>query len=149
MARLEQLPTSPACYGLVHYDFEPDNVFFHAPTGQFSVIDFDDMIRCWYGLDVVRALDGLSDVGGDTDTPCEPLDGDPAALFLRGYRSVRPFSQAEEAALPLMRRLVQLVEYVNLLYVLDAEVPNPPEWMVRLRSVLEGKQRWLESQLTI
>ena len=148
MARLEQLPVSPASYGLVHYDFEPDNVFCDAQSGQFSVIDFDDMIRCWYGLDVVRALDGLSDVGGDTDTPCERLDCDPAALLLRGYRSVRPFSQTEEALLPLMRRLVQLAEYANLLYVLDADVPNPPEWMVRLRSGLEGKLRWLESQLT-
>ena len=148
IARLEQLPTSPASYGLVHYDFEPDNVFYDSQSGQFSVIDFDDMIHCWYGLDVVRALDGLSDVGGDTDMPCVQLDCDPAALFLQGYRSVRPFSQAEEAMLPLMRRLVQLAEYANLLYVLDADVPNPPEWMVHLRSVLEGKQRWLESQLT-
>lgn len=147
MARLEQLPTSPAGYGLVHYDFEPDNVFCDAPSGQFSVIDFDDMIRCWYGLDVVRALDGLSDVGGDTDTPCTQLTGDPTALFLKGYRSIRSFPETEETVLPLMHKLVQLVEYANLLYVLDADVPKPPEWMVQLRLRLEGKLRWLESQL--
>ena len=145
--QLEQLPVSPAGYGLVHYDFEPYNVFYDAQTDRFAVIDFDDMIRCWYGLDVVRALDSLSDVGSDTDTPCQQLAGDPAALFLRGYRSVRPFAAAEEKALPLMRRLVQLVEYTGLLHVLAEEIPDPPQWMVQLRRRLEGKKQWLEGQL--
>ncbi|MBE5801017.1 MAG: hypothetical protein E7319_01895 [Clostridiales bacterium] len=145
--QLSLLPITKDNYGLIHYDFEPDNVFCDPQTGLFAVIDFDDMLRCWYALDVVRALDGLCDVGGDTDTPCQLPDYDPAALFLRGYRTVRSFTDADEAALPVMRRLVQLVEYAGLLHVLSEEVQHPPEWMVQLRWRLEEKMRWLAGEL--
>lgn len=142
--QLAQLPRNSGNYSLIHYDFEPDNVFFHPQTGQFSVIDFDDMIHCWHGLDIVRALDGLDDLPqGD-----EPLSKhEREQLFLTGYRSQHPFSATDEAALPLMRRLVQLTEYAGLLHVLSEEVLNPPEWMMQLRCRLTGKLRWLENQL--
>ena len=59
---LESLPLSSSDYGVIHYDFEPDNVFYDEKDGTFSVIDFDDAICCWYALDVVRALDALDEV---------------------------------------------------------------------------------------
>lgn len=46
-----------------------------------------------------------------------------------------------------MRRLVQLTEYAGLLYVLEEDVPDAPEWMVHLHSRLTAKLRWLEEQL--
>lgn len=133
-AQLEKLPRSPEVYGLIHYDFQPDNVFYSDADGSFSVIDFDDMLRCWYGVDLVRAMDELP----------EPLRED----FLRGYRSVRLFSHEQQTLLPLMRRLVQLEEYTGLLYALSGEVADPPEWMVQLRSRLTGALRRLEEAIS-
>lgn len=62
---LEALPIRRDIYGVVHYDFEPDNVMFCEETGAFGVIDFDDAIQCWYALDIVRALDALEDVSSE------------------------------------------------------------------------------------
>ena len=59
---LENLPLSTSDYGVIHYDFEPDNVFYDEKEESFSVIDFDDAMCCWYALDVVRALDALDEV---------------------------------------------------------------------------------------
>lgn len=61
---LSELTINDNNYGINHYDFEPDNVFFNEKTGVFSIIDFDDAIRCWFALDIVRAIDGLDDVMG-------------------------------------------------------------------------------------
>lgn len=142
--QLALLPRTKSNYGLIHSDFEPDNVFFHPQSGRFSVIDFDDMIHCWHALDVVRALDGLEELP-DGEMPLTRQEKE--RLFLAGYRSRHAFTPAEEASLPLMRRLVQLTEYAGLLHVLDEEVPDAPDWMVQLRSRLTAKLRWLEEQL--
>ena len=86
----------------MHYDFEPDNVLYSPKTEQFGVIDLDDSIRCWYALDVVRAIDAMDDVVEETQVE------DAISAFLDGYRSVRAFSDTQLATLPLMRRLVAL-----------------------------------------
>ena len=52
--QLEQLPVSPAGYGLVHYDFEPDNVFYDGET--CHVIDFDDSMEHFYAIDLVQMI---------------------------------------------------------------------------------------------
>ena len=142
--QLAKLPRTETNYGLIHYDFEPDNVFVQPERGQFSVIDFDDMMHGWHALDVVRALNGLEELPPG-DAPLTRQEKE--ELFLAGYRSQHTFTPAEEAALPLMRRLVQLTEYAGLLYVLEEDVPDAPEWMVHLRSRLTAKLRWLEGQL--
>ncbi len=142
---VEALPVTACNYGLIHYDFEPDNVFFAPETRQFSVIDFDDMLHCWFALDVVRALDGLEDL---------PMGPHPLSMarmhecFLAGYRCAKALDAGEEASLPLMRRLVRLVEYAGLLRTLADDVPAAPDWLVQLRRRLTDKLNWLERELT-
>jgi len=138
---LKKLSVSQEEYGVIHYDFEPDNVFYDAESGTFSVIDFDDAIRCWYALDVVRALDALDDVIEDADLE------EARQCFLAGYRSATAFTEKQENSLPLMRRLVRLQEYATLLHVLSEDVENPPEWMVGLSSHLQNKLAWLEETM--
>lgn len=142
--RLEALPRTPESYGLIHYDFEADNVFYHPGSGQYSVIDFDDMIHGWYALDVVRALDGLTDLP-QGDAPMSLAMRQQA--FLRGYRSSHPFTQEQEASLPLMRQAVCLCEYAGLLRVLDEPVANEPAWMCALRRRLTHRLGELEQAL--
>ena len=130
---LRELPTGHRCYGLIHYDFEPDNVFWDADNHRISVIDFDDCLYGWYAMDVAKALNELDDEWG--------------AIFLEGYRSAFPFSPEQEATLPLMRQYITLRSYARLKHCLSEEVPNPPEWMVSLRAMLEGKLILLEKTL--
>ena len=78
---LDGLPKTAENYGLVHYDFEPDNVFWDASERVCRVIDFDDGIYCWYALDLAQVWDSLED----------ELEGEKKRLpeikktFLEGY----------------------------------------------------------------
>lgn len=138
---LKEISVSRDEYGIIHYDFEPDNVFYDVESGTFGVIDFDDSIRCWYALDVVRALDALDEVmnGGNME--------EAAQCFFEGYRSATAFTEEQECYLPLMRRFVRVQEYATLLHVLSEEVENPPQWMVGLKAHLQNKLAWLEETM--
>lgn len=138
---LEQLPLSISDYGIIHYDFEPDNVFYDEKEGSFSVIDFDDAICCWYALDVVRALDALDEVIEDV--------GKEEAIrsFLEGYRSATTFTEEQLQSMSLMRRFVRLQEYATLLHVLSESVEDMPEWMCNLSQKLKFKLHRLEESM--
>lgn len=131
---LHALPVSPATYGVIHYDYEPDNVFWVESTQSISVIDFDDCIYGWYAMDVAQALNELDDKWAET--------------FLEGYRSAFPFSPEQEAQIALMRRYIDLRSYAQLKHCLSEGSPNPPEWMVKLRVMLERKLTALEKAIT-
>lgn len=140
--KLEQLTVSSGSYGVIHYDFEPDNVFYDEETDKFSVIDFDDAIRCWYALDVVRAIDALDDVIKESDYK------EAERCFIQGYRSVTSFTEEQMQTLPLMRRLVHLQEYSTLLYVMSEPVAEKPDWMNELTDKLKFKLRQLEKSMS-
>lgn len=138
---LESLPLSTSDYGVIHYDFEPDNVFYDDKEESFSVIDFDDALCCWYALDVVRALDALDEVIGDVSTE-EAIAG-----FLEGYRSATSFTEEQQQSMMLMRRFVRLQEYTTLLHVVSEDVENMPNWMSNLSQKLKCKLRRLEESM--
>jgi Ser/Thr protein kinase RdoA (MazF antagonist) len=52
--RLNQLPADKAVYGMVHYDFESDNILWD--KGKPGIIDFDDSSYYWYVADFAIAL---------------------------------------------------------------------------------------------
>ena len=130
---LEVLDKNKDNYGLVHYDFEPDNVLYNEESGQFGVIDPDDSIRCWYALDVVRAIDAMGDVVE------ENLKEQAVSAFIEGYRSKRTFTEGQLASMPLMRRLVFLQEYDTILHVLSESVEDEPEWMTEIKEKLNRR----------
>lgn len=141
-SELEQLSVSSANYGIVHYDFEPDNVFYDAVENKFSVIDFDDAICCWYALDVVRALDALDDI-----IEVDKIE-DAESSFLEGYQSVSDLTDEQKQSFSLMRRLVRLQEYSTILHVLSEPVDEMPSWMSELIDKLKNKLQCLEKDFS-
>ena len=139
---LEQLAVSSDNYGVIHYDFEPDNVFYSAEEDAFSVIDFDDAICCWYALDIVRALDGLNDVIKDISIE------EAECYFLEGYRSAANLTEEQQQSFSLMRRLVCLQEYATILHVMSEPVDEMPDWMNELTNKLKFKLQWLEGLMS-
>ena len=129
---LSLLPTNKAVFGLIHYDFEPDNVLYDEESDSFGVIDPDDAIRCWYALDVVRAIDAMDDV-------VEDHVDEAVSAFLNGYRSKRTLTEAQAETMPLMRKLVMLQEYATILHVLHEELPDEPDWMREVRNKLGSR----------
>lgn len=124
-SQVDRLSISLENYGVIHYDFEPDNVFYDQTTDTFSVIDFDDAITCWYALDIIRALDAL--------------DEGAAEFFLKGYESEKKLTAEQRDTFFLMRKIVALQEYATILHVLSEPVDNPPEWMTHIIRVLKQK----------
>jgi Ser/Thr protein kinase RdoA (MazF antagonist) len=127
---LEQLPATSENYGLVHYDFEIDNVFFDEKDGLYQVIDFDDSVYHWFALDIDQSLESLNDA-----LPLE-RQADAKNLFIRGYRSEMLAEDSMLAIMPVFRRYVNLLGYVRILRSIKEQWNNEPDWMVRLRQKL-------------
>ena len=138
---LKNTPISEETYGVIHYDFEADNVFYNPEDKIFSVIDFDDAICCWYALDIVRALDSLDDV-----VP-EQCDYDAEAAFIEGYESVLKLTMEQKQSFSIMRRLVRLQECATILHVLSEPVTEKPDWMEGLINKLNYKLKCLENAI--
>lgn len=138
---LHQIGRTRKNYGLVHYDFEADNVFYDGQTGTVSVIDFDDSLYHYYAIDLVQALDSLGELVPQEDFPAV------YARFLAGYRSEKALSAEQEAAFPLMRKYVQLRSCARICHCLDSEPPMRPDWLIGLEEKLRAKRAWLESIL--
>lgn len=135
---LDALPLSPDTYGLLHYDFEPDNVFWNEETKCCAVIDFDDAMYGFFSMDVEQALDALTEITDDAG----------CAAFMEGYRHMRPFTEEMEAQRPLMRAFINLRSYTRLLHCLNDPVETMPAWMPVLIEKLNCKKNQLESSLS-
>ncbi len=117
-------------YGLIHYDFEFDNVFYDADTNTCSVIDFDDGMYHWYALDVVQVLDCIEDEL--TSEACEQAK----EKFLEGYRSEHCLTEEMQKSYALMRRFTNLYGYARLIRCVAEKFDVEPDWMSELRSEL-------------
>ncbi len=126
------LPRGVADFGLIHYDFEPDNVFHDTRSGAFHVIDFDDCHYHWYAMDVVGVLAELEDQDGSS-----AFATDSAKHFLAGYRCLRDLPQELLEAEEIFRRYRALYGFTRVVRCLRDGVPSPqPDWMVSLRQRL-------------
>jgi Ser/Thr protein kinase RdoA (MazF antagonist) len=127
-AHFDQL-TRVGIYGLVHYDFECDNVLYDPTTKALGVIDFDDSMEHWYAMDLEQALDSLRDESGK----------DLSATFLAGYASQRPMTDDLVVLRPACRRFADLFWYTRARRALASTLRDEPEWLVTLRARIGQK----------
>jgi Ser/Thr protein kinase RdoA (MazF antagonist) len=125
---LDELPTTPETYGMIHGDFELDNLIWR--SGSAAVLDFDDSAFMWYAADVAFAVRDL--FATDMD-----LGDQRFQAFVAGYRASRPLSDESLAQTPLFLRFAQLLQYARVVRTLDfAPDPTQPEWLVALHDKL-------------
>ncbi|WP_211748430.1 phosphotransferase [Paenibacillus sp. Marseille-Q4541] len=112
--------------GLVHYDFQLDNVMFE--DGCISdVIDFDDTMVHFYMMDLVRVLEDDCDEQGRYLEDSEER----VSSFLKGYGSVRTIPEDWNYTYAVLRRFERVHGYTRLLCSLERseEVVNEaPAW---------------------
>jgi Ser/Thr protein kinase RdoA (MazF antagonist) len=121
---LGRLPIDDRNYGLIHGDFELDNLFWKGTIS--GIADFDDAFYCWYLADVAFAL------GSVLPSPCERLDS-----FLAGYARHCEIDAGVRALLPIFWRLAALQRYARVLRALDLSPDQEyPDWMEALRDKL-------------
>jgi Ser/Thr protein kinase RdoA (MazF antagonist) len=129
-AFFSRLPITPANYGLIHYDFDTDNVFYDPAAQTCNVIDFDDAMYHWYMMDIERALNSLI---GETSSGAAPLVQD---RFLQGYRSQFTLDPVLFSCLPVFNRFARLYRYTRTMRSISEQWQHEPEWMVDLRAHL-------------
>jgi len=139
--QLDAIPRTRENFGLVHYDFEPDNVFYDGDTGKISVIDFDDCLYHFYALDVEQSLDALGEL-----LPWEAFE-QARKVFLEGYRSEHALSPEMEGKLSLMRQFIDLRSYARLTHCLNSEPGIRYPWMDELTNRLAEKREWLGERI--
>lgn len=137
---LQSLPTGNDVYGLIHYDFQLDNIFFEENENHsFNVIDFDDAMYHWYAIDIVTALDDFI----DDDNPHSKLL---IQSFLNGYRSKMVLENDVAAQFPQYQRYANLYKFAKLLKTLECEeINDTPPWFdelkVKLVRVADGLRK--------
>jgi Ser/Thr protein kinase RdoA (MazF antagonist) len=132
-AWLDSLPAAPENYGLIHYDFQQDNVFLDPVSGQYNIIDFDDAQYHWYVMDISAALE---DVG---ELPDDRVEAG-RRCFFAGYRSVCAIDEVLFQQLPLFQRYADMYRFARIMRSLkDSDVENPPEWLIQLKPRLQGR----------
>ena len=122
---LSQMPTSRTHYGLIHWDFEPDNLTWQ--DGRIEVIDFDDAAYFWYAADIAFALDDVLD---------EPPERARHIIrhFLDGYASLRELENEWIDRLPRFVRLMRVLKAARVYHAYANTHPElDPTWLSDLR----------------
>ena len=130
MSWADNLSLSESQMGIIHFDFELDNLRWD--NGVVGMLDFDDCAQYWYAADIAFALRDLFDEGA-------ALDDRRMLEFIKGYTRETDLDSAALQHLPWLRRLHDLVSYASLLRSVDIEeMSDDPEWLIRLRNRLNG-----------
>lgn len=132
-ASLQVLPVTHGSYGLVHFDFELDNLYWQNQT--IGTGDFDDCSSAWYIMDIAFAL---------RDLFREEIDLNQRAFlaFICGYRSQHELHADLVSQVPLFLRMSKLLTYARLIRALDIPPQEgDPAWLQSLRFKFEN---WLD-----
>lgn len=131
-AYFSNLPKTTQNYGLVHYDFDLDNVFYDEASGTCNVIDFDDAMYHWYAMDIEQTLDSIK----------EEVDAKKyehiKECFLNGYRNEYEITDEMLSIQPIFRRFANLYSYTRVLRACEEVWNNEPEWLIDLRIKLNN-----------
>ena len=125
-----KLPINSKNYGVIHYDFELDNVFYDKATTYCSVIDFDDAMYHWYIMDIIQALHSIKSETAEPEFPHKQ------AVFIEGYKSRFDIDDGLFAMMPVFKRFANLYQYARVARAMHEHWDNEPDWMVELRAKL-------------
>jgi len=120
--------SSTAKTGLIHYDFELDNLHWYPDA--VKIFDFDDSAVYWYGADIAYALRDLFNGKIDTDNPNYKR-------FMTGYASEFKVDEKLNQDLHMFMKLHNLYSYQRILRSLDYEIKeDSPDWIKGLTGKL-------------
>ena len=129
--QLDQLAINEQNFGLIHFDFELDNIIWN--EGQPGIIDFDDSASYWFVADIAFALRDLFEDSADK----VDFQNETFLQFIRGYASVRPIDPEELKLIPLFLRVHNLFGYARIYRSLTPINPaGEPTWLTELRGKL-------------
>lgn len=139
--RLSALTSHEQNFGLIHFDFELDNILWNGD--QAGIIDFDDSASYWFAADIAFAL---RDLFGDSASRVD-FQNQLFLNFVEGYRSARAIDEEELKLLPLFLRLHNLITFTKLYRALTPVNPaGELAWMAGLRAKLVAKMQFYREE---
>ena len=125
---IASLPTYGDDYGLIHGDFELDNL----PWGDDGpcVIDFDEAGMSWATADIAFAVRDLAEEGEDVSSPR-------LAAFCRGYATERPLPARLGEDLPRFNQWARLTTLARIDHAHAADERGFPDWAQALNRRLD------------
>ncbi|MTI46322.1 MAG: hypothetical protein FH761_00660 [Firmicutes bacterium] len=128
--KLASLPITEENYGLIHYDFELDNIFYNRSNNQIIPIDFDDSMYHWYMMDIERSINSIK-----SEVDPEKVDKF-VELFIEGYSSEKSIQSSLLELIEVFERFGNLYGYARVLRESKERWKNEPEWLENLRKHL-------------
>jgi len=121
---LQQLPTSPSDFALIHGDLHFAN-FLIQPTGEPAIIDFDDCVYGWFTMDVAMALfDVLVLYNSSSEDESQKFAIHFLYNYLSGYRQENDLLPFWQSQIPKFLKLKELCIYADLIGRLDVSLPD-------------------------
>ncbi|WP_202709821.1 phosphotransferase enzyme family protein [Sporosalibacterium faouarense] len=128
--KLASLPITEENYGLIHYDFELDNIFYNKSNNEIIPIDFDDSMYHWYMMDIERSINSIK-------SEVDPKKVDKfVELFIEGYSSEKSIQSSLLELIEVFERFGNLYGYARVLRASKERWKNEPEWLENLRKHL-------------
>jgi len=131
---LSALPVTETNYGLIHGDFELDNLSWQDDT--IAMLDFDDCSYSWYVADVAFALRDLFATGVDQSLPS-------FRAFIRGYSEHSSLDEELISHLPTFMRLANFITYAKLVRAMDIAMDQ--EYPEVYTSLLLKIENWVHN----
>lgn len=113
------LPATGVDYGLIHGDFELDNLPWG--VGGPGVIDFDEAGASWLTADIAFAVRDLVEKGEDATSPR-------LAAFLAGYATARPLPARLPELLPHFSQWARLATLARITHARTDDESQFPDW---------------------
>lgn len=130
---LQALPVTRDSYGLIHCDFELDNLYWQGR--RLGIGDFDDCLYAWYVMDIAFALRDLFRFRID-------LNHRSFLAFVHGYRTQHGLPAELVSQLPLFLRMAGLLTYARI--VRSVDFPLRIDEPARLQSLRLKLEMWLD-----
>lgn len=130
--KFDKLDITYHSYGLIHYDYELDNIIYDNETQKLSAIDFDDCMYGFYGQDVERAINSI-------ESELEEFQNIAKACFINGYLDAGGNLEMYSNNRALYKSFADLYSYFRVSSSLEEKWDNEPEWMEVLRNRLSKR----------
>lgn len=137
--KIDQLPMTDDCYGLIHHDPHEGNLHW-TPNGKMTLFDFDDCVFGHYIYDIAMVFfySGFSGETRDEKTSLYFRD------FMSGYQREHELPLESIAAIPLFMKLREIDLYA---VTHRSSYPDPPKetpFMEGRRDSIAEDKPWMD-----
>jgi Ser/Thr protein kinase RdoA (MazF antagonist) len=112
-------------FGIIHFDYDPDNLFYDKDRHTINLIDFESTLQSYHMHEVYNVFEAWYD---EYNLPEDKADFF-KHLFINTYQDIHPAFIYKDAYEPIFKRVNRLVQYIQLSHCLS-DIPEDEEpWM--------------------